>query len=183
VSKSRLAEPQEALWQEESIEEAPETPQHFRDAPVNGRGDVLDITSTGFPAPHNARQCSPALQQQISLLTANKAVDYYLFDESDQPVPVVLTEIWLKMSFRTLRLSAWSDDASNDDNMAAIALYLITLMGQKPGFNRATILRQFDREYGDATAKIEAWERGSGLGEETFVEKMSMSMRSMNMLV
>jgi hypothetical protein len=148
---------------------------------VTSKNGVWDITSTGFPAPNTTRQCSPALQQQISLLTANKAADYYLFDESDQPVPVVLTEMWLKMSFRSMRLSAWSDEIRNQDNgMATMAQYLIKLMGQKPGFSRARILRQFDREYGEnSSAKIEEWERlgvERGLGEETLLEKMGRSM-------
>lgn len=96
----------------------------------------MDITSTGFPIPNTTRQYSPALQKQISLLTADKVAEYFLFDDSDKPVRVVLYDIWKKMNFRTFRTSVWSGDDDSDSYMAAMAQYLIKLMGRKPGLSR-----------------------------------------------
>jgi hypothetical protein len=162
----------------------PDVPEYMHDAPIESRDGHFDITSAGFPGPNHTRQCSPALQRQISILTADKDADYYLFDEADQPVRIVLYDGWTKLNFRQLRLGAWSDDSHlNSSYMAAIGQYLVKYWGSRPGLSRETILKQFDKEYGEgATAKIEDFEKKSaekGNGEETFLEEMARGMKSM----
>jgi hypothetical protein len=141
----------------------------------NDRGYVA-LEDMGF-ATNTTTPQSPALQRQISFLNADRTADYFLFDESDQPVRVVIEDKMMKMLFRTLRATAW---ANGGREMEPIAQHLIKIMEQKPGLSRETILLQFGREYGgDATARVEEWER-RGVGRvpdgETFLDMMRRNM-------
>jgi hypothetical protein len=98
------------------------------------------------------------LQRQVSLLSADKEADYYLFDERDEPVRAVLRDIWVKILFRTTRSDAMF--GAKPDGLEPMAEYMIKVMGQKPGLSRARILDQFTREYGeDKATKVAEWER------------------------
>lgn len=139
---------------------------------IDGEGGI-SITSLGFVSPDAARPQSPALRRQVSLLTADKDADYFLFDESDKPIRCVLSDnMWTKLAFRQMRTEAWAH--SDNGCVEAIAQYLIKAMGGRPGLSRERILRQFDEEYGEGTtAKIEKWEKqkvAKGYGTETFLE-------------
>lgn len=164
------------LWQH------PDLPEYMRDASSEYKDGILQISSIGFPGPNNTRQYSPALQHQISILTADKEADYYLFDEEDQPVRVVLKDPITRLQFRNVRMSAWCDDSEKGVHlMAALAQYLIKYWGRRPGLSRERILKQFKEEYGDgAITKIEDFESHSaarGYGEETFLEVVSNSIK------
>jgi len=133
-------------------------PEHLRHSlPVISNGGV-DLTTTGFGVPHPSRPHSPALQRQVSLLNADNHADYFLFDEMDQPVRVVLHEMWTKMSFRTLRADAIF--SAEQEGVEALAEYLIKVMGNKPGLSKQRILDQFSGEYGkNMTETMMEWEK------------------------
>lgn len=133
----------------------------------------------GFGTPHPSRPHSPALQRQLSLLTADKEAEYFLFDDMDRPVRVAFPDMWTKISFRNLRSGAMFTAAQT--GVEAMAEYLIKVMGRAPGLSRATILNQFGKEYGRRTpAKISQFERMAVQnGYEhgvTFLETMSKNM-------
>lgn len=140
------------------------------------------MNSIGFPSTIPMRSWSPALRRQVALLTTDKAADYYLFSDLGQPVRVVLDGMHIKLNFRICRSNAWSRRDQNDDGMAAIGQHLIKLMERKPGLSRVTILKQFDREYGEgSSAKIEELEKQrveGGHGEVTFLEMMGKNSAS-----
>jgi hypothetical protein len=142
---------------------------------------TVDITSTGFAKPNPARPRSAALQRQVALITARKDVDYFLFDEEDRPIPFVLYNMWIKMSFRRLRGDLLSDDMKV---VGAIAEQLVKDMGRKPGLSRERILGQLEREYGwDIAAKLEAWEKKTvenGFEGSTFLEISSKNTMEMS---
>jgi hypothetical protein len=161
----------------------PEMPVHLRSALPSSQEGNIPVSSMGFVQPNSAHPYSPALQQQIDLLTADTAAEYFLFDEVGQPVRVVLPDLCARMAFRICRAAAWSNSGTKHDDggdMAAMAQYLIKVMGVKPGLSRENILEQFTREYGKgAPAVIEKFEKNlvaNGHGEETFIEMMSGNM-------
>jgi hypothetical protein len=156
----------------------PDFPDHLRPTESSANGTV-NISSVGFGTAHPSRPHTPALQRQVSLLNADKRADYYLFDESDQPVRVVFPDIWMKMVFRTNRADAMF--GARLDGLPAMAEHLIKIMEQKPRFSRAMILDQFTREYGeDMVTKVAEWEGlGVANGYEpgvTFLETMSRNL-------
>jgi hypothetical protein len=159
----------------------PNVPEYIRNTLVEYEDGVVKISSLGFPGPNNMRQCSPALQRQISILTADKEADYYLFDDADEPVRVTLGDPLTRTQFRHMRTTAWSDDS---DNLIVVAMaqYLVKYWGKAPGLSREMILKQFDAEYGEGTAaKIEDFEREgveTGHGGETYVEVETNKIRS-----
>ena len=119
-------------------------PDHFRNAiqPSESPGGVKNL---GFGTPHPSRPHSPALQLQMELLTAAKDVDYFIFDDSERPIPFVLEHTWAKMMFRILRTSATSTVETK--GLEAIAECLVKEMGEMPGLSRERILAQLQREY------------------------------------
>jgi hypothetical protein len=142
--------------------------------------DVLDTRSPDPSRPH-----SPALQRQISLLKADRAADYFLFDEADRPIRFAIPDEdkWMKMSFHLLREEAFFGDQTNTQ-VEAIAEYLIQNMSNRPGLSRARILAQFRREYGPAKAKqvVEFERQGVEEGYKvgtTFLESMSKDMQKL----
>jgi hypothetical protein len=144
-------------------------------------GGNVDIRSTGFGTPSAARDYSPALQQQVSLITADKDADYILFDAEDRPVRVVLDNPWIKSAFRNLRSEVLSGDESDSGRfLEAIAEYLIKLMGQRPGLSRERILRQLEKEYGrdiaEDVADFEKLATARGFEGSTFVEVMGRNL-------
>lgn len=130
-------------------------PKH--DANGNFTKNVV-INSLGFGTPHPSRPHSPALQRQLSLLTADKDAEYFLFDDMDRPVRVAFTDMWTRMAFRNLRSGAMFTAAQT--GVEAMGEYLIKVMGRAPGLSRATILNQFGKEYGrHIPAKISQFEK------------------------
>jgi hypothetical protein len=132
--------------------------------------------SLGFVSPERMRDCSPALQRQISLLTADEEADYFLFDESGQQVRFEIQETLLKMMFRMSRSMAWTRDQDTQASVENMAQYLIKVMGHKSGLSRESILRQFDSEYGgDTETKLDEFVRkskGQTHDGETVLEMM-----------
>jgi hypothetical protein len=144
------------------------------------------MTSIGFAAPNTQLEYSPALQRQVSLINADKVADYFLFDDENRPVRVVLHGTWLKMAFRILRSDILS--STQQRGLEAIAEYLIKVMGQKLGLSRERILEQLEAEYGSGVAtKVEEWEKKAaenGMEGSTFLESMSRNlMASMPLLM
>jgi hypothetical protein len=161
-------------------------PDYIRDVPLESKDGSLHISAIGFPAPNNKRQYSPALQRQISLLTADKSADYFLFDEADQPVRIVLFDMWTRLQFRQMRMGAWSENCSDGLMYTAVmAQHLVKHWGSQPGLSREGILRQFGLEYGeDVKGEIADLERKGvqrGLGEESFLDMTTRGIRSMPM--
>jgi hypothetical protein len=159
-----------------------DVPDYLRPSAINPDGTV-DINSMGFGTTHPSRPHTPALRWQVSLLNADKQAGYYLFDERNEPVRVVLHDICTKIMFRI----QWADAmfGSRLDGLEAMAKYLIKVMGQNPGLSRTRILDQFSREYDEEIAtKMAEWKRlGVRNGIEpstTFLETPSRRMAAMN---
>lgn len=153
----------------------PQIPDHLRHVVPTSDGHHVSLRSIGFPSPDTQQEHSPALQRQISLLNADKEADYFLFDEGDHPVRVVLHATWLKTVFRILRSDILSTSRKN--GLEAIAEYLIKVMEQKPGLSRERILTQLEGEYGgDIRTKMREWDRRrveNGLEGSSLLEYMS----------
>jgi hypothetical protein len=79
--------------------------------PKQNSDGTIGERSSGFVDPQPARPYSSALQRQVSLLTADRDADYFLFDELDQPVRVARQDESMRYVFRALRTRAWSNDA------------------------------------------------------------------------
>jgi len=131
---------------------------------------------------HPSRPHSPALDRQISLLKVDADADYFVFDETDQPVRFAVSDEdkWMKMSFRDLREMAFF---GNGENMAieSITEYLLRNMADRPGLSREMILAQIAREYGqdlaDLAVEFEQAGRERGYdGHATLLESMSRDM-------
>jgi hypothetical protein len=149
---------------------------------AKARGDDLPVTGLGFGTPHPSCPHSPALQRQVALLEGNRDVDYFLFDQTDRPVHIVINEKPIKACFRMLRSEAMF--AAKQSGVEAMVEHLIKATAGGPEFSRATILEQFEREYGgDMAAKMAAFEaKGVENGHEpgrTFVETLSASLTAM----
>jgi hypothetical protein len=94
----------------------------------------------------------------VSLITADKNADYFLFDEEDCPVRFVLHDTSTKIVFWTFRSDVLS--SIGHQVLGFIAECLIKMMGQKPGLSRERILEQLGREYGgDIVEKVTKAER------------------------
>ncbi|KIM75252.1 hypothetical protein PILCRDRAFT_13796 [Piloderma croceum F 1598] len=160
----------------------PEMSDHLRHIPMSAA--EKQVTSIGFGNPNTAPAYSPALQRQVSLITADKYADYFLFDEDDCPVRFVLHDTSTKMVFRIVRSGVLS---SNEEQwIGFIAECLIKMMGQKPGLSRERILEQLGREYGgdiaEEVAKVERNQRmralavSNGRAGNTMLEVLSENM-------
>ena len=154
---------------------SPELPDHTRQIRYAEDGSV-DFSTVGFGLPEHASTYSPALQRQVSLLTADSVTDYFLFDFEDCPVRFVLFEPWMKMAFRALR----GDVLSGEAGLEAMGEYLIKAMGPRPGLGRDRILAQLQREYGgDVATKVAAWEEltvRNGHSGSTYLEVTSRNL-------
>jgi hypothetical protein len=158
----------------------PDLPDHDRNVSI--RNGVVDMASIGFSKPNPACPHSPALQRQVSLLTGDKHADYFLFDEEDRPIRFIIHDMWMRMTFRSLRAGLLSGDFHG---LEAIAEHLIKVMAQKPGLSRERILGQLEREYGaDVPMKVAAWEKKAvenGCEGSTFLEVQSKSSKDFAM--
>lgn len=158
----------------------PDVPDHSRNVSI--QDGVVDISSIGFAKPDPAYPHSPALQRQVSLLTGDKHADYFLFDETDRPIRFIVNDMWMRMTFRSLRADLLS---GSYEGLAAIAEYIIKVMAQKPGLSRERILGQLQREYGvDLSTKVAEWEEKAaknGFEGSTFLEVQSRSTMAMTM--
>lgn len=118
----------------------------------------IPISSLGFGTLPPSRTHSPALQQQVALITSDKDADYFIFDEQDQPIRFVIHDMWMKISFRNLRSGAIF--SAGQEGLEAMAEYLIKVMADKPGLSRERILDQLSREYGEnLPGMLGEWER------------------------
>ena len=128
-------------------------PDFIRNVPAHPAKGV-HITSTGFGTPHPSRPHSPALQRQMSLLTGDKYVDYFLFDELDHPVRFEIRDMNTKLIFRSIRSAVLT--SPTPIGLAPIAEYLIKMMEHKPGLSRQRILAQLSREHSEDVAEMVA---------------------------
>jgi len=81
-------------------------PDHLR-LPESAASDgFVSLNSIGFGTPHPLRPHSPALQRQVSLITADKEADYFLFDEADVPIHFEIHNTSIKLTFRMLRMDS-----------------------------------------------------------------------------
>jgi hypothetical protein len=158
----------------------PDFPDHLRTNPfLSDTDEGVHVNTIGFGTPHPTRPHSHALQRQVSLMNGDKDADYFLFDDMDRPVCLVLYDRCIKMTFRIIRSFAMF--GSDPTGVGAIAQYLIEVMGNEPGLSRERILAQLDREYEiDVTSLMAEFEiRGLDNGIEpgiTFLEKMSKNL-------
>ena len=146
---------------------------------MNVKDRAIDIVSTGFGNAHPSRPHSQAFQRQLSLLTGDKHVDYFLFDEVDRPVRFVIQDPTIRVVFRALRADAMS--SANQRGLEAISEYLIKMMQHKPGLSRERILAQLGREYTEDIVNIVTqWEKmatvNGHLEGTTFIEVMGKSV-------
>lgn len=131
-------------------------PDYIRSVIPNDRDDGIQMSSMGFSAPVPGAILSPALQRQISLLTGDKEVDYFLFDEVERPIRFQIPDMILKMHFRIFRSGAFSGD-KKAIALEPMAEYILKMMSNHPGLNRERIVAQLTREYGeDLPAKLVA---------------------------
>jgi hypothetical protein len=175
VSKKLPGTAQDPFWA------YPDFPDHARQLRTTPDGNV-SWSSFGFGNPNIQHKYSPALWRQVSLITADRDADYFLFDVDDRPVRFVLHDPSMKMTFRDFRGEILSDDEGHGGNMLlALAEYLIKVMAQKPGLSREMILAQLEREYGGGVAtKVAEWEKlaaKNGESGSTFLEVQSRSMK------
>jgi len=154
----------------------PET-MHFIQPSPDGTAAVTDF---GFGTPHPSRPHNAALQRQAALLEGDRRADYFLFNDSDQPIRFMIYDSLLKMAFRGLRAEAMY--GSTPWSVDPMAEYLVKANADRPGLSRAKILAQLQREYGgDMAAQIAAFEaKGLERGSEpgmTFLERNYRSLR------
>jgi hypothetical protein len=156
-------------------------PDQFRDA-LSSDGDGFAITSLGFGNPHPLRPHNPALQHQVSLLTADKSADYFLFDEAGHVIRFEIEHIFTKMCFRVIRSNAMS--SADQKGLEIIVEYLVKMMEHEPGLSQERIFAQLIGEYGEHSAeKMTAFRAkkmasGSTSDDITFLEAMSRDMEA-----
>jgi hypothetical protein len=97
VSRKLPGTAQDPFWA------CPDVPDHIRHVPIADSDGNVSISSVGFANPDTSHFYSPASHRQVSLITADKEADYFLFDEEDRPVRVVLHDTLTKMAFRIFR--------------------------------------------------------------------------------
>jgi hypothetical protein len=110
-------------------------------------GQINNVT--GSPKCSNPeRPLEPALQQQVALLKANVNVDYFLFDDQNNPHRFVMSveDMLMRMCFYDILEEAMF--GPQPAGVDVIAEYMIKIMGREPGLSPAIILAQFSREYG-----------------------------------
>jgi hypothetical protein len=105
--------------------------------------------------------------------------DYFLFNDDDCPRRVEISDIWVKMAFRSLRSGVLAGGEVRD-HILAITEYLIRLMGA-PGLSRAGILTQLEREHKvvNFRDKVAAFSRRTsfhGQSGQTFVEVVARNL-------
>jgi hypothetical protein len=100
----------------------PEEPRHI---PSTSDGTV-PFSSLGFGNSASTSPYSAALQRQVSLLAADKEVDYFLFDDMDRPIRSVINGHMTKAGFRILRTSSLS--SSSPKGVEALVEHIIKVM-------------------------------------------------------
>jgi hypothetical protein len=149
-------------------------PDELRHIPSGSNGTV-QMESLGFGTSASASSYSAALRRQVSLLTADKEADYFLFDNLDRPIRFIINDQMTKAGFRILRTQALS--SSPPKTVEAMVEHIIKVMEQKPGLSRARIIAQFTKEYEcDITDRLEKLERSHSTSGVTFVESVSKGM-------
>lgn len=106
----------------------------------------MSTISIGFADPLTAPSYSPALRRQVSLLTADKEADYFLFDQEDRPVRIVVDDRLVKLGLRLIRAGLFASSTQREE-VVALAQYLIKIMSGRPGLSKARILAQLTSEY------------------------------------
>jgi len=157
--------------------------EHLPFVPQSTPQDDVSTTGSEFGTPHPSFPHSPALQRQVALLENNRDVDYFLFDEADRPIAVVLNDSYLKINFRQFRFQAmFGPEQFGVESMAEL---LIKIVADRPRLSKARILVQFESEYGgNVEAKIAAFAANCKKAEinnehETYLEMRSAAMRAM----
>src|ERR1700733_1189657 len=102
VSKKLPGTAQDPYW---AYPDFPDHARHILTAPDG----TVSLTSIGFGTPNIQHKYSPALWRQVSLITADRDADYFLFDEDDRPVRFVLYDPCMKITFRDFRGEILSD--------------------------------------------------------------------------
>jgi hypothetical protein len=160
----------------------PDTSDSVRSLAESAQNGKVHVTSLGFGTPHPSNPHSPALQRQVALLEGDKDVDYVLFDDTDGAIRIILDDIYLKMDFRIVRAEVMFAVNRRDADPGIMAEYLIKVTtGNWPGLSRASILAQFEKEYGgDVAAHVAILETkgvqiGYGPGK-TFFEENSAKL-------
>ena len=160
----------------------PKIPDQFRDA-LTFDGNGFAINSLGFATPHPLRPHNSALQHQLSLLTADKSADYFLFDEAGHAVRFAIEDTFTRTCFRVIRSNAMS--TAEQKGLEVLVEYLIKTMEHKPGLSRERILVQLSGEFGEAIVEKMATFRADAAAsgdDMTFLEVMSRDMRASSSL-
>jgi hypothetical protein len=159
----------------------PDTSDSVRSLAESAQDGKVHVTSLGFGTPHPSNPHSPALQRQVALLEGDKDVDYVLFDDTDRAIRIMIDDIHLKLDFRLVRSEVMFAVNHPDGGPGIMAEYLIKVTtGNWPGLSRASILAQFEKEYGgDVAADVamletQRVELGYGPGKTFFEEKSAM---------
>ncbi|EGN93743.1 hypothetical protein SERLA73DRAFT_145457, partial [Serpula lacrymans var. lacrymans S7.3] len=155
---------------------SPEVAALLKDVPIDPSG-TFNISSIGSGEPRYQR--SSALQYQVSLIDADKEVEYVLFTPSGFPIRFFINnrddyETWTRINFRIVRKMAMS--SARQDGLAPMAEHLIKHAENLPGLSRDIIMRQLCAEYGAETeTKVSKLEKQSALTGHglTLVESMS----------
>jgi hypothetical protein len=152
VLKNVKGTAQDPLWMAYGL------PDHIR-LPESAASDgFVSLNSIGFGSPHPLRPHSPALQRQVSLITADKEADYFLFDEADTPIRFEIHNTSIKLMFRMFRMGIMC--SVEQKGLEAVAQYLVKIMGPKPGLSPERILDQLSSEYGaDVAEKVAEYEK------------------------
>lgn len=147
VSKKLPGTAQDPLWA------CPNVPDYIRRIPIFP-DNMVDVRKIGFADPLVSSTYSPALQRQLSYLEKYPETDYFLFDDKDRPVEVIIKGRFAKMGFRLMRSAVMSKSGKRGE-LEAIAEVLIKFMSPCPGLSREQIVDQLQREYGVDREELE----------------------------
>ncbi|RDB25255.1 hypothetical protein Hypma_007371 [Hypsizygus marmoreus] len=113
----------------------------------------------------------------------DKDADYFLFDEEERPIRVIVPHPFQRMTFRIMRADALTP--KEEQGVEAIGEYLLNNMSNHPGLSRERILAQLGREYGEEMMpRIELFARLTGevgYAGTTYVEKTGESMAAFHL--
>ncbi|RDB20600.1 hypothetical protein Hypma_012236 [Hypsizygus marmoreus] len=166
----------------------PLMPDYARTLNVPRSENGISLDDLGFATMEPSHPYSPALQRQVSLLNANKQVDYFLFDANDRPICIFIPDTFARMSFRHMRSVALSPEPMY--GVAGLGEHLLKRMSNHPRLSRHLILEQLTKEFGDdTTANIVMVEESlldtlnpesaNSLADSSFVERTGKSVTTM----